>query len=135
MKPEAKLKEKIHNKILSRGGDTQNHEDKNSIGIPDISYGINGINGWIEAKYLGKWPRSGVVKIDHYSGQQRNWLRIRGRAGGRCFLILQVDNVYMIFNHETAQSVGSMTQDEMMTQCDFCSIGDIGTNQLLEVII
>lgn len=135
MKPEAKLKDSISRKIIALGGDVQNHEDKNSIGIPDISYGLNKVNGWIEAKQLPNWPKSGkIVKIEHYTPQQKNWLRIRGRAGGNCFLVLQVDDVFMVFDHETAQSVGSITQDDMMFNCMFYSIGDINTSELFKAL-
>lgn len=133
MKPEAKLKQEAVNKLVAYGGDAQHHEDKDAVGIPDLSYGLQAVNGWVETKVLNKWPkRGGVVKIDHYTPQQKNWLRIRGRIGGHCFLLLKVDNVYLLFDHETAQAVYTgMTQDEMMCNCLFWSVGELHTQEFL----
>lgn len=116
---EKKLKELIRSEILKAGGHVQNHEDKNAVGIPDISYGINDINGWIEAKYIKKWPISGIVKCDHLTPQQKNWLSARGMTGGHCYLILQVDNEYMIFGHSDVFMIGILTQKEMIKRSLF----------------
>ena len=64
--------------LEEQGFDTQEHErTQNAIGIPDVSYGIKGINGWIEFKWEhGKYQRG-----------QEKWLRFRAHTGGHCFTI------------------------------------------------
>lgn len=72
------FKADVTNYLNIIGFDTQYHEDKQSVGIPDMSYGYANVNGWVEFKHgpRAKWrPR------------QKKWLEKRGKAGGRCFLI------------------------------------------------
>lgn len=60
-----------------QGFDTQEHEDKLRVGVPDVSYGADGINGWIEFKWVTGKLRASQV----------NWLAKRVLTGGHCFVI------------------------------------------------
>ena len=56
-------------------------------GIPDVNYS----QGWIELKYAECWPvRGGRLRIDHFTTEQKNFLRRRHTAGGNAFLLLKV---------------------------------------------
>ena len=134
MKPEQLFKNRFRNLLFSMGASVSFHEDRYTIGTPDISYGLNGVNGWIEAKYLDKWPKSGVVKIDHYTPQQKNWLMERGKAGGKCFLLVGVGSEMMLFDHETAQDVGEMQQHTMVISAKWCSNTNCPQKILLNVL-
>ena len=74
--------------------DATRHEDKFSLGVPDVSFGFNGINGWIELKFLPKWPSNpdAPVKFRKFKPEQRNFLVSRGMAGGHCFLLALIGN-------------------------------------------
>lgn len=107
------------------------HEDKYQRGIADLSFvqkreGVHhghsesfpmtvGVHGFIELKYRGMAPErpSTVCKIDHYTDDQRIWLRDKGRAGGMTFLLLQLGRVYMLFDHVGCQEVGKVTTAEL----------------------
>ena len=69
-------------------------------GTPDINYR----DGWVEAKWLRAWPRrpETVVPLEHFTQQQRFWLRQRCRAGGAAWLILQCRNQWLVFRGSTA---------------------------------
>lgn len=70
-------------------------------GTPDVNY----VEGWIELKWLRRWPKvkEGVaVKIDHYTPQQRRWLARRHRKGGAAFLLLQVGRDWLLFRGDVA---------------------------------
>ncbi|KKM97272.1 hypothetical protein LCGC14_1169750 [marine sediment metagenome] len=69
-------------------------------GTPDLSYCINGVEGFIELKYLEAWPKreSTVVRIPHFRGEQRIWLHDRHIAGGRCYLCLGIAKSTFIFD-------------------------------------
>ena len=68
------------------------HEDTTRSGVPDVSFGLGGRQGWVELKVLPRWPRPETpVKMAHFTQLQRVWLVERGRAGGRCFLLLGVE--------------------------------------------
>ena len=62
--------------LEEQGFHTTEHEDKFGVGIPDVSYGASGINGWIEFKW-----RQGVLRP-----AQINWLDNRAYSGGHCFV-------------------------------------------------
>lgn len=63
------------------------HEDECTPGIPDVSYGLWGVNGWIELKAYTKWPvRIDKVKFSNLKPEQKNWIRNRYQAGGKVFL-------------------------------------------------
>jgi len=99
----------------------QRHEDKLTLGIPDVSYGMRGVGGWVELKYLHNWPKmkDTVVTIDHYTSEQRKWLRHRGRHDQHCWLFLRVGrDDFMLFDWQKAQMVGRLTKRELVMRCD-----------------
>ena len=67
----------------------QRHEDKHSKGIPDVSFSMSKVNGWIELKtvVMGK---SGNVDLSHFTVEQKQWLKRHGRRGGHCFLLIEI---------------------------------------------
>jgi len=66
------------------------HEDALAAGIPDVSFGLDGVQGWIELKVVAKWPSRGALRVRHLTREQVLWLRARARAGGRTFLLLRI---------------------------------------------
>ncbi len=82
---------------MGKSWDAQRHEDKNSLGIPDVSYGINGINGWIELKNIDKYPKRGKIRLTHFTREQRFWLKNRQKYGGNCWLLLRIAQDFFIF--------------------------------------
>lgn len=87
----------------------QRHEDKHSVGIPDLSYGAEGINGWVELKAYGKWPNG---PCPHFTAKQENWLVSRGKAGGHCFVLIRVKSTILLFNWTSAPVLRSKKCNE-----------------------
>lgn len=87
--PEAVFWNWLRRRVGSRWN-AQRHEDSNDLGIPDVSFGACGIDGWLELKALARRPvRS--FKIDHLTKEQVLWLEERGEAGsGCCWLCLRL---------------------------------------------
>lgn len=74
---------------------------ENSVhpGTPDVNY----VDGWVELKYMPGWPvNDGVLRVQHFTPQQRVWLRRRWELGGRAFLLLQVGSDLLLFDGKTA---------------------------------
>jgi hypothetical protein len=89
-------------------------ENRVRPGTPDVNY----IDGWIELKWIRRWPRNAdasFVHLDHFTPQQRLWLKTRWRKGGRSFLLLQANQTdWLLFDGETAaQVVGRVTRPEL----------------------
>ena len=83
---------------LKNRWDAQRHEDSISRGIPDVSYAIEGADGWIELKSLDQWPvRPGTPVHIRITPEQVAWLETRGDAGGgRCFVLLRVGREHLL---------------------------------------
>lgn len=82
-------------------------------GTPDVNF----IEGWVELKYKEDWPkRAGtLVKFPKFYPQQRVWLVKRSLAGGKCFVLLQVKFMYLLYEGGyAAQHFDKMTKDEMI---------------------
>ncbi len=70
-------------------------------GTPDVNYA----EGWVELKYLEKWPKNADKKpvlISIFSQQQRRWLTRRSLAKGNVFLLLQVGREWLLFEGSVA---------------------------------
>lgn len=68
-------------------------------GIPDVQY----MDGWIELKFAPRWPvRGGVLRLDHYTQEQKTWGLRRWHAGGLSFLLLKAKHDWMLFDGWTA---------------------------------
>ena len=73
----------------------QEHEDKISNFIPDLSFAVAGLDGWVEVKYCNDQPKS-LGHIDHWTRGQEEWLWTRGiRGGGNCFLIVGTPELHV----------------------------------------
>ena len=134
---EATLRRYVRDGLHRGGALTTHHEDLINVGLPDVSYSYTGAHGWIELKWTEAWPkRSGTpLRLPHYTPEQKYWLLNRGRAGGRCWLLLRVGREHLIFDHERAQHVGGM--DRLLT-CSCAKAhwkgGRINFEQLLRIL-
>ena len=70
---------------LMVGLDPVRIENAVEAGTPDVNY----VGGWIELKYLPKWPARATtpIKIAHYTKEQRVFAKRRNAAGGRVFFL------------------------------------------------
>lgn len=107
--------------VQSYWAEATRHEDAYQRGIADVSFvqkgwGSCGRHGWMELKYRAVAPvrPSTICKIDHYTDDQRIWLRDKGNAGGMTFLLLQLGRTFMLFDHIDCQEVGRVTTLELL---------------------
>lgn len=78
-------------------------------GTPDVNY----IEGWIELKWLRRWPKGAltVVQLPHFTTRQRRWLNRRFNKGGNAWLLLQCGREWLLFTGRDAHEyVGRMTR-------------------------
>ena len=92
-----------------------------SKGIPDICYSKRSREqsfGWIELKFSKAWPKGkkSIVKLDHFTKEQRNWIYTRGKATGRVFLFWKIGEDHLMYNHEAVFTLGSCTRGELLQQ-------------------
>lgn len=76
-------------------------------GTPDVNGCIHRVDFWCELKCMPRGydhKKTGIFEIDHYTINQRNWIRRRGKAGGRVSLALKIvyPREYMLFQWPAA---------------------------------
>jgi hypothetical protein len=97
------------------------HEDMITPGVPDVSYALDGVHGWIELKVLDAWPtNNGVVKIDSFTSWQRRWLQERGRIAAYCWLLLKVNRpkVFLLVPWHVVHNVGKWSVNKLVLNDD-----------------
>lgn len=106
-------------KLMGTRWDVQSHEDQFSEAIPDLSYGFNKRNGWIELKQVESWPKKPdtPVRIKRYTPQQVNWLNNRQKKGGSCYILIKVEDDYFMFHATHGRDLrGGLTKAEYYTR-------------------
>lgn len=80
-------------------------------GTPDVEF----VGGWMEIKYLKSWPKRPTTKVtvQHFTPQQRIWIRDRVEKGGKVLLLLRVDDEWMLFSGKQVDKIGTWTEAEM----------------------
>lgn len=84
-------------------------------GTPDVNF----IGGWLELKKVDRWPeRGGVLRLPHYTQQQRVWLWKRWVHGRYAGLLLQVGAEWLLFDGDVASRVvGRANRQELYDAC------------------
>lgn len=81
-------------------------------GTPDVNY----TEGWLELKWARRWPKnaSTPLRMDHFTPQQKIWLQRRARKGGTAFLLLNVEQDWLLLTpNDASELLGSATRREL----------------------
>jgi hypothetical protein len=116
---EAKLWEILRNGMRGRWHAVR-IEDCLSEGVPDVSYGIPSAQGWIELKVLYAFPKrpDTKVKVDHWTSEQKLWMRSRGSISGDVWLFIAVDLEFFLFWWDRALQCENWTADEWRSRAN-----------------
>jgi hypothetical protein len=112
-----------------RSLDAQACENRVRPGTPDVHY----IDGWIELKWLKSWPKNveTPVKIEHFTPQQRVWLKTRWNKGGRAFLLLQAaGSNWLLFDGATASQLVGRINKEALHWCALIHMNPLDEKEL-----
>lgn len=114
----------------------QRHEDKLVSGIPDCSYGFEGVCGWVELKTYDCWPRvaSSPLAFTDLKPAQINWAIKRGRACGRVWFLVAIgEKDWFLISWKHARQLGKLTRQELLERSD--AWGSLPLNEkILEVL-
>jgi len=88
------------------------HEDKLALGVADVSFACGGRHGWMELKQADAWPArpDTVLRLPHFTTDQRLWLRTKGKAAGNTWLMLNVGDAgreWLLFSWAALDVVGT----------------------------
>ena len=84
-------------------------------GVPDVNFLIDGNEGWLELKYIPQYPKKEItiVKVPHFTIEQKIWHNARFKNKGRTMVLIQVDDDYFIFKKEKINLLGSLNKYRM----------------------
>ena len=108
-------------------------ENRVGPGTPDVEF----IGGWVELKWLRNWPKGAEtpVRLEHFTPQQRLWLRRRVRRGGRTWLLLQCRREWLLFWGPTAaEHLGRATKGELIRWAHRYWPAGLNNKELLECL-
>lgn len=104
-------------------------ENSLGAGTPDVwlSHGL--VHGWVELKYSKAWPKrpNTIVRLEHFTVGQQEWLIKEGLAGGAAAVLWQVGSEYLIIPWWFVGSVGEVSRARLYGLC----VGE-RTNRLSE---
>lgn len=82
-------------------------------GTPDVSC----TGGWIELKVLRDWPKrnpNGLVRVPHFTQQQRLWHARWKRHGGTSWVLIVIGREVLLFDGaEAAEYLGFVTRERL----------------------
>lgn len=114
--PESFLWQTLRERVGNRWHATR-HEDLLSQGIPDVSFGTQGVQGWIELKSIPAWPvrSETIVRVDHFTAQQKAFLVLRGAHSDHCWCLLSVGREHIVLFHwSVAMLVGTLNRERTL---------------------
>ena len=76
----------------------QNIETSTGLGVPDIFYGYNGIQGWIELKEVNREVKT-KTKIPWRAGQLAWYHDYKRKVNGNYFLFLTIQDDWYIIDY------------------------------------
>jgi len=134
---ENSLWRKVRKNMAERWDEATRHEDKLNLGVCDVSFVCGGKHGWMELKHLPKWPaRPGtVVRCDHYTEDQRVFLKRKGKHAGGVWLFVQIDRDHLLFDSDRAQLFGTLNTEDTLRQANVVWRGKMDWDHLREILI
>jgi hypothetical protein len=102
-------------------------------GTPDVNY----IEGWIELKWLRSWPKGKdtIVRLDHYTQQQRIWAYQRRKAGGQCWFLLQCGRDWILMDGAVAAMyAGRCTKAELIAHATAYLSSGLSQQDLIDLL-
>lgn len=103
---------------LLKGLDPVRVENLVCPGTPDVEC----LAGWVELKYLPAWPKrpDSIVQLKHFTTVQRAWIIRRVLSGGRCFVVLRVDNEWLLFEGMQAAKFLGVVSRQILYDVSLC---------------
>lgn len=102
-------------------------------GTPDVNF----IEGWLELKWLRSWPKGAttIVRLEHYTAQQRLWIRKRAINGGNVGLLLQCKKEWMLFRYPNTDHIGKANYIELRGLCSKYWGGGLKDQELINALL
>ncbi|MCK5603178.1 hypothetical protein KAR91_14950 [Candidatus Pacearchaeota archaeon] len=105
-------------------------------GYPDVEGVVNRFGFVIELKLIQSWPvrPRTPVRINHFTKEQKLFLRSRWRAGGAAFLLLRVVDTkeWLLFSGPNVREIGdSLTNTDLLSLAEKVWVNSIDAKELV----
>lgn len=100
--------------------------ESNIVGLSDITYLFEGVDGWIELKHGTAPVKSSTPVFKSQYGlkpEQITWIMLRRKHKGRSFILAQVDRHLFLFDGTIAPQFNSLTLGDMLSTCVWYHFG------------
>jgi hypothetical protein len=118
---ESGLWQYIKQGMMGSGWHPTRIESSAGNGVPDVSYGLPGINGWIELKHIPEWSVRNTTKVKlPLRPEQKHWIKARGELSGNVWVIVRIADMFYLLNHKDAlEAYEGWTQAEWKSFATF----------------
>lgn len=102
-------------------------------GTPDVNF----VEGWLELKVLDKWPARAHTKVSVpcFTQQQRVWLTRRYVAGGNVWLLIRIEDDWVLLNgFKAADLLGRLNKNELIKVADLYCEGKLDKPALYKIL-
>lgn len=121
-KDEKDYKKKIVAAMRARYFDVQEHEDKFSRYIPDVSFAGGRVDGWLEVKYFSHIPKK-LSEAKHITPGQIEWgIKRSDKGSNLCFFMIAIHDVGHLLI--PARRMREALDDEFWVTCGHYFAGD-----------
>ena len=105
-------------------------------GVPDVNFLINGIEGWLELKFLHKFPKkeTTAISVPHFTQEQKLWHKTRWENDGLTAMLLQVADYYFLFVSDKIALVGILSKKGMISNATKCWRNRIDFEEFINVL-
>ncbi len=89
--------------LKDMGWDAMPMENKAQDGVPDLNAAKGCVELWVEFKIVEEWPKKEKtpIKIQHFTPQQKAWLKLRIPHNPYCYIIIQIEDEHFVFGVTT----------------------------------
>lgn len=95
----------------------QRVENPAGPGTPDLYVTMNnGTMNWIELKHVHQWPKrdNTPVRVDHFTPQQKSFLRRHGKLGANVYVLIQIERDYFLLPWQYALQIGELSKEDYL---------------------
>lgn len=95
---ESYVRRRLIKALNDRGAHAIPVENIVASGMPDVNFCYQGQETWVEIKVIQRPAReTSLLRIDHFTDIQRQFIARRVSAGGRVCLLLVIDGQFVLF--------------------------------------
>lgn len=78
-------------------------ESSSGNGVPDVTFSMPNINGFLELKYIPEWPKRPETKVKlPLRPEQKLWISTRGKMGGNVWVLCRISVTFFLLDFNQA---------------------------------